>query len=118
MRPDSQPKVQRLTEAWQVMLDLHRQLENAAALSIARPFPDNASPSATSDSRQQARFAPSPLLIQLGRLPEELAVKIASEAFLSPQQASQIRFREFHFGRHQADGIFVGMIEFDADDDV
>ena len=80
------PNVQRLVEAWYLLLGLHRwiaQQDQAAT-------PTDSIDSAKIDNCHQQACAPSPLLVQLGRLPVDLAVRIASEALVSPRQASQI----------------------------
>lgn len=76
-------RIARLVEAWYTFLGLQQW----AARQDAANLPE----SGVCDAQQPA-IASCSLLFQLGQLPYDVAAQIASEALLSPQQASKIRF--------------------------
>ena len=112
MRAYCKAKVQRLTEAWYLLLGLHRWL----APQDQAPTPADSIDSARFDSCRQQACAPSPFLVQLGKLPVDSAVRIASEALVSPQQASQIAFSS-QYSLTDADWLHL-YENFDFDSDI
>lgn len=95
-----------LVEAWYVMVGLQQWAAHQAAPSPQQPEPCSSRAIAALMEPWQA--APAPLLMQLGRLPYDLAIKIASDAFLSPQQAAQIDFPIIETGIFKKMGICDG----------
>ena len=87
MREADLDAVQGLPESWFVFMGLwHWAVRQGQQAVITNSSHD-------AQGHQQHEQAPSALLTQLAQLPYDLVENIASEAFLTPQQAARIHFR-------------------------